>query len=52
MLVWKLRAFVAKYLKCAQAQPGEQCDDGNLRSMDGCNGVCEASSDIGKTLAE
>jgi len=23
------------------AQPGEQCDDGNLRSMDGCNGVCE-----------
>eukprot|EP00913_Durusdinium_trenchii_P022211 g20870.t1 len=24
------------------AQPGEQCDDGNLRSMDGCNGLCKA----------
>lgn len=23
------------------AQPGEQCDDGNLRSMDGCNGLCK-----------
>ena len=25
-----------------EAQPGEQCDDGNLRSLDGCSGRCQA----------
>eukprot|EP00439_Symbiodinium_sp_Y106_P001264 s4770_g1.t1 len=27
-----------------QAQPGEQCDDGNLRSLDGCSGRCQVES--------
>ena len=31
------------YMYFSEAQPGEQCDDGNLRSLDGCSGRCQAS---------